>query len=81
MKEDTIQNGAKKLKFVEIKAECSSTPKIIFACSKCGKTLACEDAYLMDTGQKLTNSRFEDATLLGLYCEACLPQEKQIEKT
>ena len=81
MKEDITQSDTKKQEPEKNEPKCSSIPKIIsFACSKCSKALSYEDAYLVDTGQKVTTWRSENAALLAFYCEACLPAKKQIGK-
>jgi hypothetical protein len=50
MKEDILQSAVRIKKLGKIGIKYSSIPKIIsFSCSKCGKTLSCEDAYLVDT--------------------------------
>ena len=81
MKEDLTRIAIKKVELGKNGVKCSSNPKTIsFACSKCGKALSYEDAYLIDTGKKVRTWRSEDAALLAFYCEACLPTEERIGK-
>jgi predicted nucleic-acid-binding Zn-ribbon protein len=80
MKEDLTRIKIKKVELGKNGAKCSSNPiTISFLCSKCGKKLSYEDAYLINTGKKVKTLRSENAAFLAFCCEACLP-EKVMEK-
>jgi hypothetical protein len=62
---------------IESSVETQKPTTISLACSKCGKTLSYEDAYLVNTGQKVKTWRSQKEDLLAFYCQACLPTKEQ----
>ena len=64
---------------IEISVETQKPTTISLACSKCGKTLSYEDAYLVNTGQKVKKLALPESGPFSVLLPNLPPDERTIE--